>query len=367
MSSFSGFVRKEVYHILRDRKTLVVVLLMPLIQVLLFGGAVTTDVDSIRLVLIAPDRDHRAAELLGRFAASPLYEPLEVRPSRADLEELFRTGEAHQAVVLPPSFAERARRPGGAELLVVTDATDPNTAAARETYTQAVLRAYMADLSGASAPPLVQPITRFRFNPALDSTQLFVPGLIAFVLTIVSALMTSISITREKETGTMEVLLVSPLRPWQIVLGKVAPYLVLGAAEVALVLLAAVAVFQVPVRGSPVLLVAESLLFIVTSLALGVLISTRTNSQRVAMLMSLAGLMLPTLILSGFIFPIDSMPRALQWLSHAVPARWFLEIARGIMIRGVGLDLLWPQTVILAGMTVLLLAAGAARLQTRLA
>ena len=205
-----------------------------------------------------------------------------------------------------------------------------------------------------------------RYNPTLESAHLFVPGLLAFVLTIVSALMTAISIAREKETGTMEMLLVSPIRPKAIVVGKVIPYIVLGFVSVLLVLVAARLVFAVPLRGSLVLLLLESGLYIVTALALGVVISTKAPNQRTAMIAALAGLMMPTLLLSGFIFPLDSLPKVLQWLSFVVPARWFLTIVRGIMLKGAGLDTLWQETLILVGMTLFLLARGSRGLAIRL-
>jgi ABC-2 type transport system permease protein len=206
-----------------------------------------------------------------------------------------------------------------------------------------------------------------RFNPTLESVNLFVPGLIAVLLTVVSALMSAISLSREKETGTLEVLLVSPLRPWQIIVGKLLPYLSLGFLNLASVLLAAWLVFGVPFRGSLPLLVAEALLFILASMALGVLIAARTSSQRTAMVGALMGLMLPTLLLSGMIFPISSMPGWLQALSNVVPGRWFLLIARGIMLKGVGLAELWQETTILLGMTVMLLVASIRAFDVRLA
>jgi ABC-2 type transport system permease protein len=205
-----------------------------------------------------------------------------------------------------------------------------------------------------------------RFNPTRESSNLFVPGLIAFVLTIVSALMTAISLTREKETGTMETLLASPLRPPQIIAGKVAPYLVIAFVSALVVLIEARLLFRVPIRGSLVLLLAETLLFILVSLSLGMLISARTNSQRVAMMGALIGTMLPTMLLSGFIFPVESMPLPLRIISNVVPARWFVFIVRSIMLKGTGLDYLWKETIILASMAFLLLAASTRSFKTRL-
>jgi ABC-2 type transport system permease protein len=208
--------------------------------------------------------------------------------------------------------------------------------------------------------------SRMRFNPTMESANLFVPGLIALVVTIVSAMMTAIAITREKELGTMEMLLVSPLRPATIVLGKVVPYAALGFLNIAIVLGAARVVFDVPVRGSVALLLAQCALYVVTTLALGIVISTSARTQRTAMLAALAGLLLPTIMLSGFIFPIDSLPTPLKAVSNIVPARWFLVIVRGIMLKGSGMAVLWQETLVLAGLTTALLAVGIKRLSVRL-
>jgi ABC-2 type transport system permease protein len=369
--TFLGFVRKEVYHILRDRRTLAILLLLPVVQLLLFGSAIRTDVRDVRLAVVDPSPDAATLEIRSRLAASPYFSVVAVLPSVAPLDALFTRGDAQQALVFEPGFAQRLARRGEARVLLVSDATDPNTSTTMQTYAANVVQGYERELRGAGGGGrgggvrIVSDV-RMQFNPTLESAYLFVPGLLAFILTIVSALMTSVSITREKETGTMEVLLVSPLRPPQIIVGKVLPYLALSLVNVVVALLAARLVFGVPVRGSVVLLLAECTLFIVCTLALGVLISTRTSSQLVAMQGSLMGLMMPTVLLSGFIFPVASMPEWLQLLSNAVPAKWFLIIVRGIMLKGVGLAYLWEETLVLAGMTLLLLAASARNFKVRL-
>jgi ABC-2 type transport system permease protein len=229
-----------------------------------------------------------------------------------------------------------------------------------------VIEDYRRELqSGASAIRIV-PDVRMRFNPTRESSNLFIPGLMAFVLTIISSLMTAISLTREKETGSMEALLVSPLRPWQIIVGKVLPYLGIGFVSMLGVILEGRLVFGVPLRGSLLLLLSEGVLFILVSLSLGILISARTSSQRVAMLGALAGTMLPTMLLSGFIFPLESMPWPLQALANVVPAKWFVLVARGIMLKGIGLTYLWPQTLILVAMALALLLLSAQSFRERL-
>jgi ABC-2 type transport system permease protein len=376
MNAFRGFVRKEVSHLLRDRRTLLVLLLLPVITVLLFGFSIRTDIENVRIAIVDPLPDAATLELRGRFAGSGIFDIVAVERSSDALHGLFRRGRAQQAIVFEPDFAARMGRPAGAHIQLITDATDPNTGSAVQAYALGIIESYArerahargASAGGVSAGSIrIVPEVRMRFNPTMQSAHLFVPGLIAFVLTIVCALMTAISLTREKETGTMEVLLVSPLRPAQIIIGKVLPYLLLGFLNALTVLVLAFAVFRVPVHGSVLLLLAQCLLYVLTALAIGVLISTRTSSQRVAMMAALAGMLLPTLMLSGFIFPIESMPRPLQLLSNVIPAKWFLLIVRGIMLKGVGLEFLWRETLILAGMATFLLAASIRSFKVRLA
>jgi ABC-2 type transport system permease protein len=255
---------------------------------------------------------------------------------------------------------------GGAKLLVITDSTDPNTGSTMQAYATAVVQDYEREERLAGGGVTIVPQVQMRFNPTLESVNLFIPGLIALVMMLVSALMSAISLSREKERGTLEVLLVSPLRPWQIIVGKVAPYLALGFANVLTVLAAAWLVFHVPFRGSVLLLLLESLLFILVALALGVVIAARTSSQRTAMMGALIGLLLPTTVLSGLIFPLSSMPLLLRLAANVVPAKWFILIARGIMLKGVGLADLWPETLVLVGMTAVLLIAAVRSFDVRL-
>jgi ABC-2 type transport system permease protein len=270
------------------------------------------------------------------------------------------------AIEFEPRFAERLARGETAKLLVISDASDPNSGTARQSYVGAVVQQYEAEQARVRGGIRIDVQARARFNPTRASANLFVPGLMALVLSIISALMTALSLTREKETGTLETLLVSPLRPWQIIVGKVAPYLVIGFVSVLLVLLEARLVFHVPIRGSVVLLLAEGVLFILVALAFGILISARTSSQRVAMMGAMLTTMLPTQILSGFVFPLESMPRPLQWVANVVPAKWFVLIARGIMLEGVGLSYLWPETLVLALMAVVLMTAASRSFSARL-
>lgn len=368
MRAFFGFVRKEFYHILRDRRTLLILFGMPLVQLILFGYAIRNEVEDVQLAVVDPVGDHVTRQIKERLEATGYFEIALSLDDASQIEPAFRRGAVREALVFAPNFAQRLAEDGTAAVQIVTDGTDPNTARIIRAYTTAVLQDVQQELGRGpeGAVTGVVPAVRMRFNPTLESVNLFVPGLIAVILMLVSTLMTSITITREKETGTMEVLLVSPLRPVQIVAGKVVPYFGLAFANIVTILVVARFLFDVPIRGSLTLLLAESLLFTVVALALGVFISTRVETQQAAMMIALAGLLLPTIILSGFIFPIASMPAWLQGLSHLVPAKWFLLVVKGIMLKGVGLGILWKETLVLTGMAALFIAASIKNLNVRL-
>ena len=361
-----AFVVKEFRHILRDRQTLTILLMMPLVQVILFGYALRSDVRNIRMAVVDPTPDHSTLELRSRLLSTNRFRVVATSASPSVIEPLFRGGKADLALVFEPDFAAHLRGTDPARVLIAIDASDPNTGTTYLNYTRAVIAAYQAELSPQTHQVQIVTQTRMRFNPDLESVNLFVPGLIALVLVLVSALMTAVSLSREKERGTMEVLLVSPLRPQQIIIGKVLPYLALAFANVLTALVAAWAVFHVPFRGSVALLLSESVLYTLVSLALGVVIAARTSSQRAAMLGALLGTMLPNTLLSGMIFPIASMPAWLVPFTYIVPARWFIVIARGIMLKGVGLEILWRETLMLSFMALLLLAVAMRSFKPRL-
>jgi ABC-2 type transport system permease protein len=366
VSALWALLRKEAYHIRRDRRTLAVLILMPIVQVVLFGYAIRTDVDRLRLAIVDPSPDATTKALAARFGATDLFRIAAVLPSAGSLDERFRRGDLQVAVVFEPRFGERLARGLGARVQIVADASEPNTATVAQAYAAAVIAAYQRERGAGPPGPRIVTERRVRFNPTEESTNLFVPGLIAFVLTVISALMTAISIAREKETGSMEALLVSPLRPWQIIVGKVTPYLAIGFVSVVGVVVEARLVFGVPLRGSVLLLLGEGLLFILVSLSFGILVSARTSSQRVAMMGAMLATMLPTMLLSGFIFPVESMPWPLRALSNFVPARWFVLVARGIMLKGVGLAYLWRETLVLNAMAFVFLALSTRSFKARL-
>lgn len=372
-----AFVMKELWHILRDRQTLAILLILPFAQVVLFGFALRNDVRDIRIAFVDPAPDFASLELQSRFAGNGRFTIIGTAPTTAAIEPLFRRGAADIALVFETGFAGSLASGEPARLLLIGDASDPNSGSTVQAYTSAIINAYVDDVSvrtrlRAGAPARIQPVrilpqVRMRYNPTLESVNLFVPGLIALVLTLVSALMTAISLSREKERGTLEVLLVSPLRPWQIIVGKVLPYLLLAFANAVTALLAAWLVFHVPFRGSVTLLLAAAVLYSMVGLALGIVVAARTSSQRSAMLGALVGTMLPNAMLSGMIFPISSLPGWLTGVTYIVPARWFIEIARGIMLKGTGIAYLWQELLVLGVMLAVLMTVAVRSLKPRLA
>jgi ABC-2 type transport system permease protein len=369
ISTLGAFMTKEVRHILRDRQTLTVLLLMPLVQVVLFGYALRSDVRDVRLAIVDPSPDYASLALRERFEAAKRFRIVANVSSMDDVEPLFKRGLTDLAVSFDPEFAQHLQSREPARVLIAVDASDPNTGSTMQAYARAVITAYEQELGakGEKQPVRITPEVRMRFNPTLESVNLFIPGLIALVLTLVSALMTAISLSREKERGTLEILLVSPLRPWQIIVGKVLPYLGLAFANVLTALLAAWLIFRVPFRGSVTLLLVESILYSMVSLGLGVLVASVTSSQRVAMLVALLATMLPSTLLSGMVFPLASMPAILQVLCNIVPAHWFIVIARGIMLKGIGLEHLWRETLVLLAMMLFFMTAAVKSFKARVA
>lgn len=364
--SFRGLIRKEARHVVRDRRTLVAIILMPIIQVLLFGYAIQTEIEEVRLAVVDPAPDTHTRAVRDRFDATSTFRVERILGSTRPLAEMFARGTVDQAIVFRPGFGERFRGSGGAAIQVITGTADPTTARSVESYARGVIDRYEGEFGRLGRGASVVAETRFRFNETLESQYLFVPGILAFVLTLVSALMTAITLAREKETGSLEALLASPLRSTDIILGKVLPYVVLAFLNAVTTLVVAYTVFGVPIRGSLVLLLAQSLLFVLVCLALGILIATRAPDQRTTLVAVVLITMLPTAVFSGMIFPVASMPAWLQPLTHLVPAKWFLRIVRGIMLRDAGLGILWRETAVLGGMAVFFLTVSIRSFSERL-
>ena len=367
MKRFLGFIKKEFYHILRDKRSLFILFGMPVVQVVLFGFAITNEINNVTIAILDESKDYRTQELIQKISNSPYFEITEQLESTKDIEPAFKKGIIKAVLLFENDFSKNFTKKGIGKVQVISDATDPNTANTITNYISSILRTYQVENNNINQPNH-QIITKSRmiYNPELKSVFMFVPGVMTIILMLVSAMMTSISISKEKELGTMEVLLVSPIKPAQVIVGKVVPYIFLSIFNALIIILLSVFIFKMPIQGSFLLLGLESVLFIITSLALGILISTVAETQQTAMMISLMGLMLPTILLSGFIFPVESMPKILELLSNIVPAKWFIIIIKGIMIKGVGFGFIWKETLILLGMTLFFIVMSIKKYKTRL-
>lgn len=360
-------IKKEFLHIIRDPRTLLIILGIPVAQILLFGYVITNEIKDVEIAVYDKSRDEMTMKLTSKIISSGYFELKRSISSAGEIEDVFRSGEVKEVVVFGRDFAEKLGRGEVAPLQIITDASDPNTASLLANYTTGVIMNFARELHPeAEAGAGVAVASRMLFNPRLESVFMFVPGVMALLLTLISAMITSLSITREKEQGTMEMLLVSPFRPFHIILGKVAPYVIISFVDTIMIIILANTVFGLPVRGNLALLLAECAVFIITALSLGILISTVTSSQLVAMMISMVGLMMPTMLLSGFIYPIDNMPRILQVVTHIIPARWLIAIIKNVMIKGTGFGAVLKETLVLIGMTVVFLAASIRKFKIRL-
>ena len=368
MKQFITFLRKEFAHVLRDRKTLLILFGMPIMQIMIFGFALTNEVKNSKIVIVDNAKDITSQKIISKIEASRYFEIENAMMSATQIEEAFQKGVIKMALVLPANLDYDITREGKAQIQVIADASDPNTANTLTNYVSSIVLDYQNELDKTSTQPYrIEPQTRMMYNPQLKGVHNFVPGVIALVLMLVCVMMTAVSIVREKEIGTMEILLVSPFKPIMVMVSKAIPYLILSLVNVTTILLLSVFVLEVPVNGSVLLLFAESTLFIITCLTLGIFISVKTNSQQVAMLISLMGMLLPTILFSGFMFPIENMPKALQIFSNVVPAKWFYIIVKSIMIKGVGLSGIWKETLVLIGITVFFLIVSLKNFKIRLA
>jgi len=361
------FVRKEFLHVIRDPKTLLVLFGIPVAQVLLFGFVLSNEVKDTRIIIVDYAHDVASQELTVKIEASRYFDIGKNVLTHQQIEQVFQEGKIKAALIFPANFYNDLLHDKTAQVQIITDATDINTSNLVSAYISAIISDYQSTLiSQGNISYKIIPEIRMLYNPQLLGAPNFVPGVMAMVLLLVCVMMTAIAIVREKERGTMEVLLVSPMKPAWIILSKAAPYLFLSLINLTAILLLSVFVLDLPVKGSVILLVLESSLFILACLSLGILISIQTSSQLVAMMISLAGLMLPTILLSGFMFPIENMPVILQVISNLVPSRWYYVIVKEVMIKGAGFSSVWKETLILAGMTMVLLLISMKRFKIRL-
>lgn len=367
MKQFLYFIRKEFFHLWRDRRTMFILFGMPLMQILIFGFALTNEVKNTRIAILDNSKDDATRAIIQELEASRYFDIQEDIRSNNDLEKAFQAGKIKMAVVFPERFQDELLHTNSAAVQLIGDATDPNVANTLINYASAIIFDYQKTIEGyQDLPYTINTELRMLYNPQMKGSYNFVPGVMAMVLMLVCAMMTSISIVREKEMGTMEVILVSPIIPIRVVIAKMVPYFLLSTINIGSILMLSVFVLDVPIQGNLLLLVAECLLFTITVLALGLLISSVADSQQTAMLISLMGLFLPTVMLSGFMFPVENMPVPLQIISNIVPAKWFYYIVKNVMIKGLGFTYIWKETLILLGMTVFFMVVSIKNFKTRL-
>ncbi len=367
MKHFRGFVIKEFYHIFRDKRTLAILFVMPIVQMLLFGYVVTNEIKDAKIGILDHSQDVVTRKITDKLASSGYFIITKVLTNETEIEDCFRKGSVKEVVVFEPDFAVKLERDNKASIHLIADASDANTANLIVNYTSAIVNDYVTKENKTVTTPMQIGIeSRMLYNEELKGVYMFVPGTMALILVLISALLTSVSIVREKELGTMEILLASPLRPLQIIIGKVMPYAVLSFVNVITILLLSNSIFGLPIQGSVALLLLESMMFIILSLSLGIFISTSTNSQQTAMMISMMGLMLPAIILSGFIYPVENMPMILQWVCHINPSTYFIIIVKNIMLKGLGFMSVWKETLVLCGMVVFFITMSVRKFKIRL-
>lgn len=359
MKEIAAFIKKEFLHIFRDVRTMMIVLVLPVVQILLFGFAVSTEVNNAVVDILGDANDPQVRMIVQRIDNNPYLETGAYLSTEAEMDARLRKGKSKAVVCFERNFNQKSEKDGNAAIKVICDGSDPNTAQMVGNYIQGVVN---EDIDSRASVQAVQ----MMYNPAMNSSYNFVPGVMGLILMLICSMMTAVSIVREKEFGTLELVLVSPVKPFWIIISKLIPYLVLSVVNFASIILLARFVMGVPIRGSLALVSVSSLLFVGASLGLGLLISTISRTQQTAMLLCGMGLTMPTMMLAGIIFPCESMPVALQLISDIIPAKWYIIIIRRIMIQGAGFAAIAKEFIILAGMMILLLWFSIKRFKTRL-
>lgn len=369
LKGFRAVLYKETIQIRRDRTTLFLILLIPMVQLFMFGYAINTNIRNIRTVVYNLDHRQASRRLLDTFTNTEYFRIVRYVHSDRELNETIVSGRAKIGIKIPADYSERLLGERTATVLVLIDGSDSSIASQAVAVSNAVgLRQSLESLldsSGSSPLPPVEVRPKMLFNPDMRSANFMVPGLIAIILQIITTFLTAFSLVRERERGTLEQLLVTPVRPLGLILGKLTPYCVIAFLETCGVLLVMHFIFQVPVNGNVLLLMGLAVLFLVTALGIGLLISTKAQNQVQAMQMAYF-VILPSILLSGFMFPRESMPLVMQWVGHLIPATYFIDIIRGIVLRGAGFVELWPNVAALTLMAIFFLAFSTLRLQKKL-
>ena len=361
------FIQKEFHHILRDTRSMLVLIGLPIVQLLIFGFAITTEVRNANIAILDNSKDEVTQNIITKIESSQYFD-IDRTISKSDqIENAFKTGKIKLAIIFQQNFQNELAHSNKSQLQIIADATDPNQATTLTNYVSSIVMDYQNEMNQQNKLPyVINTEMRMLYNPQLKGAYSSVPGVMGMILLLISAMMTSIAIVKEKELGTMEILLVSPMKPWLVVISKVIPYFVISLINVATILILSVFVLGLPIEGSLLLLIGSTIIYIFCALSLGILISTITDTQQAAMLISLLGLMLPVVMLSGYAFPIANMPTILQVLSNFVPAKWYIIIVKGVMIKGIGFTQIWQELLIIVAMTAVFLTISIKRFKIRL-
>lgn len=367
MNRLLNFIIKEFRHILRDPRVLLILFGMPIVQVLIFGFALTNEIKKSKVIILDYAKDEISKGLIYKINASNYFDVISIIDNNKLILDYFREGHIKAAIIIPHNIASDIIHSGSSQIQILTDGTDVNFANSIKNFISSILKDYQSGFVKIETnSKIIIPEIKMLYNPQLKGAPNFVPGVMSMVMLLICVMMTAIAIVREKEMGSMEILLTSPVNPIFVIISKVVPYFVISAIDLTMILLLSVYVLDLPIKGNLILLLVESLLFIITCLSIGILISIRTSSQQVAMLMSLVGMMMPTIFLSGFMFPIENMPEVLQILSNIVPSKWFYIIVKDIMLKGVGFEIIWKETIILASMMLFFLLVSFKTFKVRL-
>lgn len=372
-SRLLSIIRKEFIQIFRDMRTLVMILIIPIMQLFLLGYSATSDVRNIPLAVLDQSRSHESRALLDSYKAADYFRIAYVVTSEVEIESLISSGEARAAVIIPPDYAQRLSE-GGAQVAFILDGSDPTSASTALSAAQLISQAHSTEIlserfarSGLNlrVQPPVEARTTVWYNPDMISAHFMIPGVIGMILYAIAAILTATSVVRERERGTIEQLIVTPIRPWELIVGKLMPYVILGFFNTIEVLAVGHWWFGMPIRGDLGLIIALSLIFLVTGLGIGLFASTIANTQQEAML-TVWMTLLPSIFLSGFFFPLEAMPKFLQWLSYLMPLRYYLVIIRSLLLKGAGLAMIQTEVIAMTLFAVGIMTAAALRFHKRL-
>ena len=369
MTRVLHLMRKELLELKQDPRLFGIVVLAPILQLTILGYAATTDVKDIPIVIVDTDRSTASRELIHRFEASENFKIVGMPGSTGEIDRYLDRGEAWMAISIPPDYGQRVGSGQKTTLQIVADGTDSNSTGVAMSYAQTVIAGYVQDLAAVPGQPvggLVRAEIRIWFNPRLISRDFMIPGIVALLLLVITTNLSAMAIVREKEIGTLEQLNVTPLARWELITGKMLPYSLIGILDVVLVLIVAIYWFEVPMRGSIPLLFGMCVIYLFSTLGLGLFVSTISQTQQQAMMTTIFFFLVPMMYLSGFIFPIENMPAWIQPLTYLIPLRYFLVILRGIFLKGVGLEILWPQALALLTWGVVVLTLATLRSSKRL-